>query len=147
MGRRSTGGIVGRSLLYRRGGAVAAAGAVIVATVGLLAAPASAHTAKVSGVETCPGQNHLVTWTISNDFHTAAHIDSAVATLGGDTFSVDGLAPNPVPPNNGTATATTTVPGDRTGTITLTIHATWPDGFQQTAHGSVDLSPPCNEST
>jgi LPXTG-motif cell wall-anchored protein len=120
---------------------------VVVAFVLALARPASAHTPTASGSTSCPDANHLVSWTIHNsdrDFGTMT-IASATATIGGTTYAVTGYEAD-VPPLS-TTHATTTVPGDVTGTIDLTLQVHWPDGFKNHASASVELQAPCHETT
>jgi LPXTG-motif cell wall-anchored protein len=113
-----------------------------------MAAPAAAHTVAVEGVTSCPDANHLVTWTLQDHYTTAGRtmtITSASATIGGQTYAVTGY--DATLPPGGTTNATTVVPGDVTGTITLTLHATWSDGYKGKASGSVVLQEPCVETT
>jgi hypothetical protein len=114
----------------------------------LTAAPAFAHTLVVSGTTSCPAADHVVNWTIRNH-ETAADrtltIESATAVIGGTTYAVTGFDPT-IPPT-GSTTASSTVPGDVTGTIVITVNAKWPDGFKNKATGSVDLVDPCPVTT
>lgn len=125
--------------------------AVVAVAVGALvamAAPAAAHTVAVEGVTSCPDANHLVTWTLQDHYTTAGRtmtITSASATIDGQTYAVTGY--DATLPPGGTTQATTTVPGDVTGTITLTLRATWSDGYKGKASGSVVLQQPCVETT
>ncbi len=86
-----------------------------------------------------------MTWTIGDDYTTAMTIDSAKAVVGVTDYGISGYATTVAP--NSTTSGTTTVPGNVTGTITLTVHATWPDGFKDTRSGSVELMPACVEDT
>ncbi|HTD50715.1 MAG TPA: hypothetical protein VK771_08950, partial [Acidimicrobiia bacterium] len=72
-------------------------------------------------------------------------IDTAVATINGQSYAVTGYA-NPVA-QNATTFATTLVPGGVNGTITLTVHAVWPDNFSSTQSTSVALDSQCTTST
>jgi LPXTG-motif cell wall-anchored protein len=122
----------------------------IVATALLLAwaRPAWAHKVAVSGTTSCPDANHLVTWTIHNNETLPDRpmtIASVSAEVNGTTYAVTGYDTTVAP--DGDTQATSTVPGDVEGTITITVHVRWPDNFSGTATGSVELTPPCNETT
>jgi LPXTG-motif cell wall-anchored protein len=122
----------------------------IVATALLLAwaRPAWAHHVAVSGTTSCPDANHLVTWTIHNVEtlpDRTMTIVSASAEVNGTTYAVTGYNSTVAP--DGDTQATSTVPGDVEGTITITVHVTWPDSYTGTATGSVELTPPCNDTT
>jgi LPXTG-motif cell wall-anchored protein len=122
--------------------------AIAVGALVAMAAPAAAHTVAVEGVTSCPDANHLVTWTLQDHYTTAGRtmtITSASATINGQTYAVTGY--DATLPPGGTTQATTTVPGDVTGTITLTLRATWSDGYKGKASGSVVLQEPCVETT
>jgi LPXTG-motif cell wall-anchored protein len=119
-------------------------GALLVA----FAAPASAHTVVVSGTTSCPDENHLVTWTISNPETLADRsmiIVSATAEVDGVPYPVEGYDAG-VPPQ-GSTQATSVVPGDVTGTIDITVRVRFPDNFRAHAEASVELTPPCEETT
>jgi LPXTG-motif cell wall-anchored protein len=120
---------------------------IVVAVVLVLARPAWAHTPTASGTTSCPDANHHVSWTINNPdtAYGAATILSATATVGANNYTVSGY--DAAIPPAGTTHATTTVPGDVTGTIHLTVHLRWADNFEGSATASVELQPPCNETT
>jgi LPXTG-motif cell wall-anchored protein len=122
----------------------------IVATAFLLAwaRPAWAHHVAVSGTTSCPDENHLVTWTIHNVETLPSRpmtIVSASAEVNGTTYAVTGYDTTVAP--DGNTQATSTVPGDVEGTINITVRVTWPDNYNGTATGSVELTPPCHETT
>jgi len=127
---------------------VVVAAIVVAAVVLAWARPAFAHNVAVVGSTSCPDENHLVSWTIHNE-ETAADrsmiITSATATVGGETYTVDGYEPGIGP--DATTVGTTVVPGDVTGTITITVRAAWPDDFRASAEASVELEPPCETPT
>jgi LPXTG-motif cell wall-anchored protein len=110
-----------------------------------LAAPASAHKAIVKGWTSCSDTNHVVIWSIGNDFNTEMTINSATAQIGGQPVAVTGYT-SPVG-DQGTTSATSIVPGPTTGTITLTVHVSWPDRVTDTEQASVDLVTDCNHGS
>ena len=127
---------------------VAAVTIAVVAFVLVLARPAWAHTPSVSGTTSCPDENHLVSWTINNDpdpHFGAMTILSVKATVGAIDYGLDGY--DHVVPPAGATHGTTTVPGDVTGTITLVLHVKWPDNFEGHTQGTVELQPPCHETS
>jgi len=112
---------IGRS----RAGRFGLVAGVVVAALGGLSAPAYAHHAIVSGSTVCAGNDHVITWSIGNNRDDEAMtIESATATVNGDTYAVTGYT-SPVG-FSGTTTATTVVPGSVDGTVTLSVHVTWP---------------------
>jgi LPXTG-motif cell wall-anchored protein len=98
---------------------------IVVAVIGGLSAPAFAHHAILSGEQSCASNDHVITWSIGNnrDDETMT-IDWAEATVNGQTYAVTGYT-SPVG-LSGTTTATTVIPGPVQGTVTLTVHVTWP---------------------
>lgn len=131
-----------RKLILVMGFMLAASGAAVMLTEGV----AFAHHAIISGTTACPGPDHVITWSIGNSQKKETMtIDSAVATLNGTNYSADGYV-SPVP-DSGSTSATTTIPGALTGTVTLTIHSTWSDGHKRPNSGSVDLDTPCPTTT
>jgi LPXTG-motif cell wall-anchored protein len=121
---------------------------VVAAVLLAFAAPAWAHTVAVTGTTSCPGGNHLVSWTIHNNETSADRsltIVSATATVGGNTYAVTGY--DATLPPQGDTPASTTIPGDVTGTVTITVNVRWPDNFRNHATGTVDLVEPCTETT
>jgi LPXTG-motif cell wall-anchored protein len=124
------------------------AGVIIGALLVAFASPASAHTVEVSGTTSCPDENHLVTWTIHNPETLSDRtmtIVSTTAEVDGQTYPVD-VDASSIPPQ-GSAQGTTVVPGDVSGTITITVRVRFPDDFRAHAEGSVELTPPCLETT
>jgi hypothetical protein len=138
-------GSVVRRVLSRR---LAVVAALVFGTVALVAAPASAHTLTVSGTTVCPDSDHIVTWTIHNNETLPTrtmNFARVTATVDGVDYGISGYASS-VPPG-GSTTGTTTVPGNINGTITLTVHAVWADGYRGTTVGTVLLVPPCPMET
>jgi LPXTG-motif cell wall-anchored protein len=110
-----------------------------------IAAPAGAHTAAVTGVASCSDGSHLVTWTITNNLAHKAMGVSATATASGVAYDVS-VVTNPVPGGASTK-ATTVVPGGVTGSIVITVVATWTDEFTRTVTATVDLPDKCATTT
>jgi hypothetical protein len=110
-------------------------GALIVFALG--ASPAAAHTALLDGETSCANGEHVITWSIGNDFDVPMAITSASA----GPYAVSGYV-SPVGPL-GTTTASTIVPGPASGTVTLTVNASWSDGYTGTWSTSVSLEAPC----
>jgi hypothetical protein len=129
------------------GGAAVTIGAAILFVVG--AVPASAHTAVLSGHTVCGNAEHVITWSIGNDYGLPMTITSATASKGAATYAVTGYSAN-VGKNGSssdTTSATTVVPGNVTGSITLTVHVRWTDGFMRTDSTSVSLIGPCGSNS
>lgn len=117
----------------------------ITATV-MLASPAWAHHPVLSGETSCPNDDHLVTWTIGNSqADSPMTILQATAVLDGTNYGVTGYA-SPVAASAST-TGTTTIPGDLTGTVRLSVRADWPDSFSTTRTFDVELDDPCPVTT
>ena len=112
----------GSSKGRRQSVVVAAALAVVTVFIVFTALPAWAHHPVLSGRSVCSDGEHVITWTIGNSEPVRSmHIDTAVATIGADTFAVTGYAPDLA--GAASTTATTTIPGGTTGTVTLTVHS------------------------
>ena len=120
------------------------AGVAAAALMGL-ATPASAHRALLKGWTSCSNGEHVVLWSIGNDFELPMTIDSATAAIGATSYAVTGY--DATVANVGTTSATTIVPGGEAGTLTLTVHATWTDQYTDTEHASVDLESDCTSTT
>jgi LPXTG-motif cell wall-anchored protein len=121
--------------------------AVVAAAVLSTAAPAYAHHSVLSGSTACSDGEHVVTWSIQavSRVQLPMTIDSAFATNNGTTYAATGYAS---PINDGDTTyATTVLPAGSTGTVTLQVHSTWPDGVQYTNSTSVELQHDCLPST
>ena len=119
---------------------------VLVAVVGGFAHAASAWHPEVSGETTCANGDHVVTWTIGNSVRNAPMtIASATAVVGSTTYPVTGY--DATVPDHGSTSATTIVPGGVTGTIVLTVDATWPAGQHASASASVVLEENCTSTT
>lgn len=109
-------------------------------------APAWAHHPVLSGETACPGPDHVVTWTIGNSEPVLPMtIVSATAVLSGTTYAVTGYT-SPVPAGASTQ-GTTTIPGNLTGTVTLTVRGDWSDSVSVVRSVSVDLFTPCEGTT
>lgn len=108
--------------------------------------PADAHHAELSGVPSCDADAHSIAWTIGNSVpKQPMTIVVATAMMNGVSYSVDGYT-NPVP-DAGTTTATSTIPGPLTGTVTLSVTGHWPDGHHTTRSVDVPLTDPCTTTT
>jgi LPXTG-motif cell wall-anchored protein len=120
---------------------------VVSAAVLGFAAPAYAHHSVLAGSTECFDGDHLVNWSIQavSVVHLPMTIASASATIGGTTYPVTGYTPTI--DDLETTYATTTVPAGTTGTITLHVHSTWPDGVTYDDHTSVELITDCNTTT
>jgi uncharacterized membrane protein len=120
---------------------------VVSAAVLGFAAPAYAHHSVLAGSTECFDGDHLVNWSIQavSVVHLPMTIASATATIGGVAYPVTGY--KPTIDDGETTHATTTVPGGTTGTITLHVHSTWPDGVTYDDHTSVDLITDCHTTT
>ena len=128
------------------GGATLTIGAAILFVAGAL--PASAHTSLLSGRTVCGNGKHVITWSIGNDYHLPMTITSATATKGAATYAVTGYSAtvgrHGTPSD--TTSATTVVPGNVTGNVTLTMHVRWTDGFTRTGSTSISLIGPCGSN-
>jgi hypothetical protein len=111
----------------------------------LYAAPAWANHVDASGTTSCSNGAHVITWTITNGDKRLPMTVDAEAKLGAQTFPVE-VTTNPVPALT-SSSATSTVPGDLTGTVTLDVTATWSNGIHKPATATVDLTGPCPAST
>jgi LPXTG-motif cell wall-anchored protein len=134
--------------LGRRRRRVALLVGIIAAVVVGMALPAWAHHPILSGETECTNGDHVVSWTIENNqTDQAMTIDSATAAMviGGAEYPVTGYT-SPVG-NSGTTHATTIVPGNVTGTIELTVDASWPDGITSIKDVSVELVDTCTSTS
>ena len=135
----------------RRRLAVGGAGLTIGAAILFVAAvtPAFAHTPVLSGSTVCSNRSHVITWSIGNDYNLPMAITSAAATKGTASYAVTGYHATVGPSGSAThaTSAKTVVPASATGSVTLTIHARWTDGFTKTGSTSVSLLGPCMGST
>jgi hypothetical protein len=116
----------------------------VAAVLAVAAAPAWAHHPVLSGRTACANGSHVVTWTIGNSESgpdKAMTIASIDATIGATSYGVSGYA-SPVPPS-GETNATTVVPGDVSGTVTLSVTATWSNGIEASGQTSVELVDDC----
>lgn len=108
---------------------------VMGAIVGL-ATPASANHPVVSGRVACVGDQQVVTWTVEN----SESVSGTDRTMTVDEISVSpgtvsgveaGDVLPPTPRAGSSRTATTVLPGDWTGRVTLAVLAHWSDGGLQ----------------
>ena len=130
----------------RRAVVSAASLATIAIFVIATALPAWAHFPVLSGETVCSNGDHVITWSIGNsETNRAMHIESATATQGAQSFGVSGYTVDVAAA--GATTATTTVPGSVTGTVTLTVEAHWSDGVDATRTTTVTLSSDCTPVT
>lgn len=119
---------------------------VVVAVVGGFAHTASAWRPLLSGETVCSDGDHLVTWSIGNsESGLPMRIVSASAGVGMTPYAVTGYTA--VVPGGGWTSATTTTPGGVTGTMVLTLHATWPNGEVATSSASVLLEEDCTPTS
>jgi hypothetical protein len=118
---------------------LAAVIAVVAVTTVMLATAGLAHVATVTGIGVCDETtgNWIVDWSATNG--EAGQQMTIESTDPDVTFT-----PNPVP-NSGTAPAQQTLPGTTTGPVTLTVDASWPDGFTTSDTGEVTLVGTCEE--
>ena len=119
------------------------------ATVALVvlatAIPAWAHEVLLSAYTPCSDGAHVITWSMGNsETNQSMQIDSAVATMGAETFAVTGYATT-VAASSWT-TGNSTIPAGELGTVTLTVHAIWSD-FQGSRSTSIDLVAQCGNNT
>jgi LPXTG-motif cell wall-anchored protein len=122
---------------------------VIAAVLFGLALPASAHNTTLTGDTVCFNGDHLVTWHIKNSSQTTTLLMTIVsieAHIGATSYAVTGYSTSGVA-KGATTDGTSTVPGGITGTITATVHVSWPDGITDTDTASVTLEDNCNSST
>ncbi|HEY0399268.1 MAG TPA: hypothetical protein VGF00_12820 [Acidimicrobiia bacterium] len=124
-----------RRTLFRPMAVLAMTGGMVLAS----ALPAWAHYPVVSGTRACAisGQ-YVVTWTVKNSESTQKMtVDAASVTSG----TVAGLLGQYA--GGASRTGTTTLPGTQTGTVTLSVHGTWPDGVKATKTAVVTLAGDC----
>ncbi|HEV7687980.1 MAG TPA: hypothetical protein VGQ80_15505 [Acidimicrobiia bacterium] len=124
-----------RRTLFRPMAVLAMTGGMVLAS----ALPAWAHYPVVSGTKVCAisGQ-YVVTWTVKNSESTQKMtVDAATVTSG----TVAGLLGQYA--GGASRTGTTTLPGTQTGTVTLSVHGTWPDGVKATKTAVVTLAGDC----
>ncbi|MBV9042911.1 MAG: hypothetical protein JOZ68_18070 [Acidimicrobiia bacterium] len=95
-----------------------------------LATPASAHDATPRGTVSCSSDQQVVRWTVTNS-QTGSGQDMSIVSATSTRGTVTGF-PSKVAPG-ATARGTTTLPGDATGSVALTVHAHWNyDGYDLT---------------
>jgi LPXTG-motif cell wall-anchored protein len=103
-------------------------GAVLtgIAVSAMLAAPASAHTADVTGTacKTTTG-TWVVTWKVSNDHESKMHFEN----LDAQPSTIEGINDKTTIAGNGSVTGTQTLDQDGIGKASLSFKPTWEDGF------------------
>ena len=123
--------------------------AVAIGFVVVMALPASACHPVLSGQTTCNEDQQVVTWSIGNSESGATlsmHILTVTAKLGSTPVGVAGWAPIVAP--SGVTHAISTFSGSQTGTVVLTVTATWPAAhITTTKTTSVDLVTNCHGTT
>lgn len=104
---------------------------------------AYAHHPILSGTPSCPGPDHVIDWSIGNSQpkQTIVSFATITATMGGVTYPVTGYT-LPVA-TLGDTSASSTIPGPLTGTVTLAVRAVWSDGHKALRTVDVDLPDPC----
>jgi LPXTG-motif cell wall-anchored protein len=119
------------------------AAAVVAAGVFTTAAPAYAHHSELDGSTDCSDGEHLVNWTIQGISGNGLPmtIESAYATNDGGSYAVTGYT-NPVDDGD-TTIASTVLPEGSTGTVTLHVYSTWPNGRDDDNETSVELEDDC----
>jgi uncharacterized protein YeaC (DUF1315 family) len=123
-----------RRSLFRPMAVLAMTGGMVLAS----ALPAWAHYPVVSGTSACASGQYVITWTVKNSESTQKMtVDVATVTSGTVTGLLGEYA------GGVSRTATTTLPGTQTGTVTLSVHGTWPDGVKATKTASVVLAGDC----
>ena len=113
--------------------------------IGVFASPAFAHNATVSGVVSCGTSTYSITWSITNDYNevetaTVQSVDGGLGTLSANPVTVAATASGLT-----TTQITQTLPATTTGTINISVLATWPapNPFMVTATSSVILPTGC----
>jgi hypothetical protein len=95
-----------------------------------LAGPALAHHPEVSGSVACSDGSHVITWKVGNSETTSGSgrtmtVDQIFVSSGTVAGIAVGTAFPPKPQTGSTRTATTTLGGAQTGSVTLTVRADW----------------------
>jgi hypothetical protein len=115
-----------------------------------------AHANIVTGVASCAsplGSGYKITWTVANDYNLSetAQVGSATGGLSTVTplsFTIvasgNGSGGNGTQPYK-TKTLAQALPASASGTITLSVNATFSDGFQVTNSGSMTLPGSCGK--
>jgi LPXTG-motif cell wall-anchored protein len=119
------------------------AAAVVAIGVFAAAAPASAHHSELSGSTECFDGEHVVTWSITGVSGNGLPmtIDSADATNDGTSYPLTGYT-SPLDDGD-TTTATTVLPAGSTGTVTLEVDSSWPNGVEDSEETSIELEDDC----
>jgi LPXTG-motif cell wall-anchored protein len=132
--------------------AIVLAGALIgLGGAAAIAAPASAHTATVTGSSTCnPGTGkHDITWTLTNDWGSDATVQNLKLVPGDAPVNADGkplevgvVLPKQSDNVDGVVTYYQSLPGDATS-ASVSFDAQWPDYTDTDNSATVDLGGPC----
>jgi hypothetical protein len=121
--------------------AIGVAGAMAMA--GVITVSAHANTVVLASVCAHDGLGKTITATITNDYNLAE--TAAIGGQSGASFSPPSVqiasSPSGHPLSTGTMTAT--VPGTKTGVVSLTVHGVWSDGFKADITGTKDLGGAC----
>jgi hypothetical protein len=126
---------------------------VVLGTVLGFATPAFAHHPALSGTARCINGQWVITWTISNSESTSGSnrtmtVDQigVTASSGVTGLAVSGVAVGtsfpPATSANWTRTATTTLAGTVTGSVTLTVRADWSRSGPQNVSRTATVSLP-----
>jgi hypothetical protein len=123
--------------------------AVAITFVVVLALPAAACHPVLSGQTTCNENQQVVNWSIGNSesgSKLTMDILTVTAAIGATPVGVSGWAA--VVPPSGTTHASSTFSGSQTGTVVLTVTATWPsNNVTKTKSTSVTLLTNCEATT
>ena len=120
-----------RPSMFRPVAVITVIGGLVVGT----ALPAFAHHPELSGIVACTSGQQVITWTVRNSETTSGSnrtmtIDQISATSGTVEGLVVGTVFPPQPKAGSVRTATTTVSGTKTGSVTLTVRGDWAGGSQ-----------------
>jgi hypothetical protein len=122
----------------------------------VFAAPAFAHHPIVSGTVECAENGHqIITWTVSNSetvsgTNRTMTLDQVHVSSGSVSGIGVGTAFPPSALSNSTRTATTDLPGDQTGNVTLQVRGDWSSGGPQNVSVTSDpvhLKGECEDTT
>ena len=136
--------------------AIVLAGALIgLGGAAAIAAPASAHTASVTGSSVCNPDTgkHDITWTLTNDFGTDATVEDLALVPGDAPLNADGkplqngvVIPMKTDAGDGVVTYSQSLSGNATSaSVSFTAHWTvpLPEYWDRENSATVDLGGPC----
>jgi len=107
------------------------------------------HYPVVSGTSTCSSGQYVINWTVKNSESTQNMTVDVATVTAGTVTGLTGLTG--LYAGGASRTAATTLAGTQTGTVTLSVHGTWPDGVKATKTASVvlkgDCKPPVTTTT